>query len=193
MGIRSNGPVLDQPEQLVCLHPLVTSTTGGSMGHEMPGTHQNRTRPDFGDQAERQALALEMIATSLSRIAAPQKPSCQVLTYEDAAIALNVSIDLLGKMVADGRLKQGRHYIKIGANVRFVSNLVELIFEDQLDLDEATLAPAAEEPQPREPTPITQVQRLKNGHQSKLSMQYQSRVASKNRAGLDFGRSGRAL
>lgn len=171
---------------------LETASNSAPAVYELPDAHQRRVRSDRGDQAERQILALETIAASLCQLAAPQKPSCQVMTYEEAEIALNVSEDLLGKMVKDGRLRQGRHFIKIGANVRFVSNLVELIFEDQLDLEESALTPAAEEPQSRESTPIARVQNLKNGHQIELSKQNPCRAASKNRAGLDIDRAKRA-
>jgi hypothetical protein len=58
------------------------------------------------------------------------------MIYAEAAIALRVSEKLLEAMVGDGRLKLGRHYVKVGSNVRFKRNLVDLIFEDQLSMDD---------------------------------------------------------
>jgi hypothetical protein len=82
------------------------------------------------------------------------------MTYEQVAIVLNVGTSLLEKMVNDGRFRQGRHFIRMGTNVRFVKNLVALICEDQLNLEETLTAEPetkvsksrqAKRPEPQQP------------------------------------------
>lgn len=161
--------------------------------NELPGKYLHRVRTDRGDQTERQILALEAIASSLSQGAAQPEASCRVMTYDEAAVVLKISPDLLGKMVADGRLRQGRHFIRIGTNVRFVSNLVVLIFEDQLSLEDATSTQTVADALSEESTSSAIAQVQKDSFQIKLPKnQNPSRTASKNRAGLDIDRARRA-
>ena len=100
----------------------------------------HRIRSDHADFSGRQVVALEFIATNLAQIIearvnpAPITP--ETMIYAEAAIALRVSEKLLEAMVGDGRLKLGRHYVKVGSNVRFKRNLVDLIFEDQRSIND---------------------------------------------------------
>ena len=134
-----------------------------------PPQKVSRVRPDRGGDMERLVTAVEIIAEAAKQLVSvhsvPKHISPQTMSYEDAAVVTGISRKTLEKMVANGILKKGRHYIKGSASekdkcapVLFPLNLLELIFEDQLCLEEEE--PAKEQPEtttrPRTPKTVKQ-------------------------------------
>ena len=112
-----------------------------------PSQKVSRVRPDRGEHLERQVAALEALAETVKQLVSVQSESRhiapQTMSYEEAAIVTGISESTLERMVANGILKKGRHYIKGSASkkdkrapVLFPLNLLVLIFEDQLSLEE---------------------------------------------------------
>ena len=95
---------------------------------------------------ERLITAVEIIAETAKQLVSVQSESRhiapQTMSYEEAAIVTGISESTLEKMVSKKILRKGRHYIKSSAcendknaPVLFTLNLLDLIFEDQLSLD----------------------------------------------------------
>jgi hypothetical protein len=129
-----------------------------------PSQKVSRVRPDRGGHLERQVAALEAIAETVKQLVSVQSESKhiapQTMSYEEAAIVTGISESTLEKMVANGILKKGRHYIKGSASkndkrapVLFALNLLELIFEDQLSLEEDELVEVQTQPTTNRITP----------------------------------------
>lgn len=86
---------------------------------------------------DRLASAVEALTAAVMHAVSAQRQRPTLMKYEEAAEVLGLGITTLESMVNSGRLREGRHYIKEGRSVRFHFDLVDLMFEDKMQISDA--------------------------------------------------------